>query len=125
MIDMKFIEFAGGLQVSKSVVEKNTGFIEAIKETLQFEFDRTKSKHFPDWDGQWELKEGYDHTRYIISRKDGAEVPDEIYEKYSEWNMDSNSEWIFGENYYQRPFEYKEFYWYAAVPKEFVRESND
>ena len=46
-----------------------------------------------------------------------------IYEKYAEWNMDSNSEWIFGEDYYQRPFYYKEFYWYAAVPKEFVKET--
>lgn len=122
---MDKVEFGGGVQVSKSVVEKNTGFIEGIKETLQSLFDRTKSKHFPDWYGQWELREGYDYTRYIISRKDGAEVADELYEKYFEWRRDSNLEWIFGDDYYEKPFQYKEFYWYAAVPKEFVRKSND
>ena len=122
---MTKVEFAGGVQVSKSVVDKNADFLETIKESLQLGFDKVKNKSFPDWDGQWELKEGYDHTNYLIARKDGAEVPDEVFEKYIEWNSGSNSEWIFGDEYYQRPFQYKEFYWYAAVPKEFVKESND
>lgn len=119
---MKYVEFAGGVQVSKLVVEKNTGFIDGIKEALQLGFDRTKNKSFPDWDGEWQLKEGYDYTNYLISRKDGEEVPDEVFEKYVEWNSGSNPEWIFGDEYYQRPFEYKEYYWYAAVPREFVKD---
>lgn len=120
---MNVIEFAGGVQVSKSVVDKNTDFTETIKQVLQLEFDRIKNKSFPDWNGQWELKEGYDHTNYLIARKDGGEVPDEVFDKYVEWNSGSNPEWIFGDEYCQKPFEYKEFYWYAAVPKEFVKEA--
>jgi len=122
---MNVIEFAGGIQVSKSVVDKNADFTETIKQALQLGFDRAKNKSFPDWDGQWELKEGYDYTNYLIAHKDGAEVPDEVFDKYVEWNSGSSPEWIFGDEYYQRPFQYKEFYWYAAVPKEFVKVPND
>lgn len=116
------MEFGNALQVSKHFLDADPNNIESVKRELQYGFDRAKKQYFPDWDGQYELKNYGIREDDVIVRVDGEEVPEDILFQYTDWSLDEDAgEWPFGDEYSTKTYFYYQIGWYAAVPNEFIK----
>lgn len=124
------VEFGYAVQVSCDEEGSIQPYIKEIaKAELKRHYQNTKSQYFPDFIGEPTHVESYVITNHTLARKDGEEIPDDVYDRWSEWYFQDEDadpkpeDFDFGDEYYSKPVFYKGMGWHAFVPNELVQRS--
>lgn len=114
------IEFGKYMSVSKHFFDLDpVNHMDLVKSELTYSFNSAKEKHFPEWPGEFKVVEGPLTRTEVLVRVDGEEVPDEVWDRYNQWQLGELDSFDFGDEYAQKTYFNYTFGWYAAIPEEF------
>ena len=117
---MRTLEFGNGIESPAKGVDRKV-----IDDLLDFNYQITKRKAFPEFEGTYEIRTSGVQGRGYIYRLDGEPVEESV--RYAYYGLDENDgyvgraeDWVLPEGHAIGLRYYQQFAWYAQVPEDLV-----